>query len=131
MQDNIIKHAPVARLARKLVELDATAPINFDEIFEERKPEPLVEMDMSALDAKDDEDGDLAELIPGPKDQTPPPTFAGELVTPALKPEPKKSPGPSTARIRSLRVNWKRAAGVVRRRAMTSAVMLRGMGAGG
>jgi 5'-3' exonuclease len=100
VQDNIVKHGDKARLARKLVELDTTAPLNFDEIFEERKPEPLVEMDMAALDATEDDDQDLAELIPGPKAE-PPPTFAGELVSPPATKRDAKQPGPEPATVQT------------------------------
>lgn len=88
VQDAIVKHAEQARLARKLVELDSTAPINFDEIFEERTPEPLVETNMADLDS-------TADL--GEEPQAPPPpapeSFEGELVpsdrSTAEKPKPK------------------------------------------
>lgn len=81
IQDAMVKHADAARLARKLVELDATADIKFEEIFEERTPEPLVEMDMAALDSTED----LGEPTPTP------PTVAGELVP--VKHEAKASSG--------------------------------------
>lgn len=91
VQDNIVKHAPVARLARKLVELDSTAPINFDEIFEERKPEPLVETNVADLDS-------TADLGEDPQSPAPAPAFEAELIpapTPtagaaaAAQPKPK------------------------------------------
>lgn len=102
VQDAIVKHADQARLARRLVELDATAPIDFDQIFEERTPAPLVETNMADLDS-------TADI--GEETQTPPPTaaepatFEGELLPPEKpaagapeKAKPKPAGGaPSTA----------------------------------
>jgi 5'-3' exonuclease len=74
IQDAIVKNADKARIARQLVELDTTAPINFEELFEERKPEPLVEMDMAALDSTEEQGDPVAAPSPEPAE------FPGEIV---------------------------------------------------
>lgn len=41
LREAVIMHGSAARLARKLVALRTDAPINFEQIYEERKPAPL------------------------------------------------------------------------------------------
>ena len=80
----IAEGAPNARLARKLVELRTDAPIRFEELFEERKQEPL---------ANDDgyEDGfdesESAEDIP----ISPPPSPKEEPSAPKVEVLPKQN----------------------------------------
>jgi 5'-3' exonuclease len=83
---NLIEHADAARLARKLVALRTDAPINFDELFQERKPKPLREMTMpSEDDGFEDDAREEEEDVP----ISPPPKQPA-----APKPEPVAASAP-------------------------------------
>lgn len=80
----LIENAHAARLARRLVTLRTDAPINFDDVFQERRPKPLREMTMpSADDGFEDDAPESADDVP----ISPPPKQPA-----ATKPEPVTAP---------------------------------------
>lgn len=88
---NLIEHADAARLARRLVTLRTDAPINFDELFQERKPKRLREMTMpSADDGFEDEEREQE-----PEDDVPISPPPKQPVMP--KPEPESAPAAAPA----------------------------------
>lgn len=75
----LIEHAGAARLARQLVELRTDAPINFEDLFAERKVQPIREAteDMESNEHMTD-DGEVISS-PAQSDSTPPPAEIVQL----------------------------------------------------
>jgi hypothetical protein len=62
LRDSVIEHADVARLARKLVALDSDAPIDFDQVFVKREPQPIVEVNADDLAPEEQEENEPPPL---------------------------------------------------------------------
>jgi 5'-3' exonuclease len=78
----VAEHADAARLARKLVALDDSLSIGFDDIFERREPQKLTETNVEDLDATDDVDDVLGPPV---------------VLAPLAKAEPPKPEPEATA----------------------------------
>ena len=106
----VMANTETIRLARKLVTLDSSVPLNFDEIFERREVKPLREVDLNMLD---DDSIDLIGPPPDAKEPAPPsepPPEIPALVVPPREQAPINTSGetvPLSATLDRVKTNGK------------------------
>jgi 5'-3' exonuclease len=93
--ESLITYAEDARKARQVIALRTDVPIRFDNIFAERKPEPLKHVTPEAGPEQgfEEEDPDFAAMISEPKPEPPP--------EPKNEPRPAPEPKPAGPGVKS------------------------------